>query len=345
MHRAVNGPAHHPVRVTGAWTRLLSDWLDRQRLRAPALRAALAAQAPDDIVPLAQWAALLEQAVALRPDMPVPALDIGAGVTPAHVGMLGYLVVASDHLAQALATYQRYERLFYGADLAEVGAKGGEVSLSWGAPEGDASPLALSLAETVAIAALVSFIRQQVGGTASPSRIEFTHRADRRHQAACEAFFGCPVRFSRPRTVVRVPARVLSLPMSRREPGLRALLDQQAQALLAALPQPGDFEHAVQQMLVRLLPDGQASVEAVAAALHQSKRTLQRRLDTHGLTWQMLLDRTREQLARRYLDDPGLSLAQIALLLGYSEQSAFTRSFRRWTGQTPLGWRRRQHTA
>ena len=49
--------------------------------------------------------------------------------------------------------------------------------------------------------------------------------------------------------------------------------------------------------------------------------------------------RTREQLARQYLGDPGLALAEIGLLLGYSEQSAFTRAFRRWTGQTPQAFR------
>jgi len=66
---------------------------------------------------------------------------------------------------------------------------------------------------------------------------------------------------------------------------------------------------------------------------------LQRRLADSGMTWQHLLDRTREQLARQYLSDRALALAEIALLLGYSEQSAFTRSFKRWTGQTPLAFR------
>ncbi len=325
----------HAIRVTGAWARLLLDWLDREGLKAPTLRASISALAPDDIVPLPDWEQLLEQGVALRPAQVAPALAIGVGVTPAHVGVLGYLVAASDNLAQALATYQRYERLFYGVDLAEVGARAGDVCISWAPGDGGA------LAEGVAIAALVSFMRHQVTDPPSPSRVEFTYAADRSHQAACEAFFGCPVRFSRPRTVVRIPQALLAWPLMRREPGLRQLLDQQAQAMLKALPEPGAFEQAVQQMLVRLLPQGRAGIDVVAAALNQSRRTLQRRLEDSGHTWHALLDRTREQLARRYLDDPGLSLAEIALLLGYSEQSAFSRSFRRWTGQTPLAWRRR----
>jgi AraC-like DNA-binding protein len=64
-------------------------------------------------------------------------------------------------------------------------------------------------------------------------------------------------------------------------------------------------------------------------------RTLQRRLDARGLTWQQLLDQTRAGLAREYLRDRSLSLGDIALLLGFSEQSAFNRAYRRWTGTTP----------
>ncbi|HET8868843.1 MAG TPA: hypothetical protein VFM48_00210, partial [Aquabacterium sp.] len=65
------------MRVTGAWTQVLTDWLDRQHLSAPAIRARLAASAPDDVVPLAEWRDLLEQAVALRPGDVAVGLDIG----------------------------------------------------------------------------------------------------------------------------------------------------------------------------------------------------------------------------------------------------------------------------
>jgi len=147
------------------------------------------------------------------------------------------------------------------------------------------------------------------------------------------------VDFGASHTLVRFPAAYLSIPMPHREPGLRALLDRQAKALLDALPDPNAFDKAVQQLLVRLLPDGEVTVDKVAQAMNQSTRTLQRRLADSSMTWQHLLDRTREQLARQYLNDRALALAEIALLLGYSEQSAFTRSFKRWTGLTPLAFR------
>lgn len=89
------------------------------------------------------------------------------------------------------------------------------------------------------------------------------------------------------------------------------------------------------------MPEGDAALATVAAALHVSVRTLQRRLHACGQTWQQVLDRSREELARQYLADHGLSLTDIALLLGFSEQSAFTRAFKRWRGQTPAQVRKR----
>ncbi|SER03048.1 transcriptional regulator, AraC family [Solimonas aquatica] len=324
------------IRVTGAWTQLLSDWLDREALAAPAIRGQLATYAPDDVLPIQDWHRLLAQACALRPELAAPGLAIGAGVQPRHVGVLGYLVLACANLGEAMLAYQRYERLFYGLSLVEVRAEGASMSLRWPPTQ------AAAIADETAIAALVTFLRRQLDRPAGPERVGFLHGADAAHARACEDFFGCPVDFGSSHTEVRFPKAYLGISMPQHEPGLRALLDRQAQALLEALPEPGDFDRAVQQVLLRQLPEGEVNIERVAAALHQSARTLQRRLERTGLSWQQLLDRTREQLARQYLEDRGLSLAEIALLLGYAEQSAFTRAFRRWTGRTPRAFRQRQ---
>lgn len=70
-----------------------------------------------------------------------------------------------------------------------------------------------------------------------------------------------------------------------------------------------------------------------------SRRTLQRRLSELGLTYQRLCDETRHELARRYLDDSSKSVTEVTFLLGFSEQSAFTRAFRRWSGMSPSAYR------
>jgi AraC-like DNA-binding protein len=321
------------MRVTGAWTQLLADWLDAEKLPAPDIRALLDARPPDDIVPVPVWRNLLERAVALRPQLLAPGLAIGAQVQPRHVGVMGYIVLASNSLGEAMLAYQRYERLFYGVDIAQIAAEGDDVELRW--PR-ESAPLG-HLADSVAIAALITFLRRQMEGAPTPSLISFVNPAPQRaeERAAYEAFFGCPVRFDDSHTRVRFPAAYLAIPMPHSDPGLHALLNRQAQALLLALPDSDAFDRALQQVLLKLLPEGNVMLPRVARELHVSVRTLQRRLDARAMTWQALLDRTREQLARQYLRDRSLTLGDVALLLGFSEQSAFNRAFRRWTGDTP----------
>lgn len=324
------------MRVTGAWTRLLSDWFDRRGFAAPGLRARLDRWAADDIVPLPVWRELLVSGLTLAADEPAPELEVGACVQPAHVGVLGYLVLATSTLGEALLAYQRYEKLFYGVDLAEVVGLGDQVEIRWARARAELG----QQGDGVAIAALITFMRNQVSDAPAPTLVSFAHSLDAAQLAAYEGFFGCPVQPADSHIRVRFPLGYLGIAMPHADPGLKALLDRQADALLRAIPQSDQFDRALQQVLLRLLADGEPTLQRAAQVLHLAPRTLQRRLARHGLSWQQWLDRNREQLARQYLGDRGLGLSDIALLLGYAEQSAFTRAFQRWTGVSPGRFRR-----
>ena len=324
------------IRVTGAWIGLLSDWLEQEQLEARALRAALARWSGEENVPVPVWRQMLAEAIALAPGRVAPELAIGAGVQPRHVGVLGYLVLAADTLGEAMLAYQRYENLFYGTRLAEVELLGQEAEIRWPPAEQELG----QQADGVAIAALVTFLRRQLDQSPPPSGISFMGAMDADAAKAYEDFFGCPIRWQDSHVRVRFPVEYLAIPMPRRDPALRAVLDRQAQALQLALPTSSAVERQLQQVLLRLLAEGEPTLARAADAMHMSPRTLQRKLGSHGLSWQQWLDRSREQLARQYLDDPSLALTDVALLLGFSEQSAFTRAFRRWTGCSPGRFRR-----
>lgn len=105
---------------------------------------------------------------------------------------------------------------------------------------------------------------------------------------------------------------------------------------------PGALVDAWRRTLVPLIREGRTGLAALAEAHHTSVRSLQRRLAEQGTSFQQMLDDTRRHLAEGHLKNARLDVAEIALLLGYSEQSAFTRAFRSWTGVTPALWRR-QH--
>ena len=109
-------------------------------------------------------------------------------------------------------------------------------------------------------------------------------------------------------------------------------------------PAEAGWPQAVRDLITRSMSDGQATVRAVSRRLGLSVRTFQRQLAAHGLVFKQLVDDVRRELALRYLGDATATLTDIALLLGYSELSAFDRAFRRWMGVSPLEHRRRLRT-
>src|SRR5690606_14304302 len=103
---------------------------------------------------------------------------------------------------------------------------------------------------------------------------------------------------------------------------------------------PGGFRQEVEEAVAATLLQGETE-EDVARALNVSVRTLQRKLEDTGVTFRQISDSTRSQLAKEYLGDSKVGIAEVAFLLGYGDQSSFNRAFRRWTNETPGGWRKR----
>ena len=95
------------------------------------------------------------------------------------------------------------------------------------------------------------------------------------------------------------------------------------------------FRAAVEKEAEKLLPHGKAQKHTVAKALGMSTRTLARRLAVQETTYEEVVDQLRRSLALQYLKEPGMSLSQIAWLLGYEGSTSFNHAFRRWTGSSP----------
>ncbi len=322
--------------VSSTYVTLLYEFLGQRGVDA----AALLGEPPPagqglQRVPVDRWAAMLEQA---RQALGEPALglSVGALIAPAHFGLLGYLTLCCANLGEALARLRDYQRLVYDVNAGQMYIEADGVTLEWGDEMGRPG----QLVDECAIAALVSYARDITAlPQAAPLRVRFINPAPP-SLAPYEAFFGCPVDFDAPTTVVRLPLALLARPLRQPDPALRELLEAQARELVARLPPRDALEAALREAIVTLLPEGQATLEACGRALQVPPRTLQRRLATAGTSFQQVLDRTRRQLVEPYLADPRLKLVEIAGLLGYADQVAFTRAFQRWTGTTPGQWRR-----
>jgi AraC-like DNA-binding protein len=110
---------------------------------------------------------------------------------------------------------------------------------------------------------------------------------------------------------------------------------------------PNKVASQVRRLLVSLLPSGKTDQNIVASRLNRSASTLQRQLQAEGLSYRNVLESTRRSLAEEYLNEHKHSHAQIAYLLGFSDQSNFSRAFKRWTSQNPRAFQddhaRQQH--
>ncbi|MEM6344991.1 MAG: helix-turn-helix transcriptional regulator [Bacteroidota bacterium] len=113
------------------------------------------------------------------------------------------------------------------------------------------------------------------------------------------------------------------------------LLDRQAKRLLSSEPQPDSYTEKVIGLVIAQLRKRKLGIEVVADDLSMSVRSLQMKLKEEGTSYQKLLNRIREQLAIAFLQEKKYSKSEIADLLGFSEISVFSRTFKKWTGQSP----------
>jgi AraC-like DNA-binding protein len=119
------------------------------------------------------------------------------------------------------------------------------------------------------------------------------------------------------------------------------VLDDYTARLLKQMPAPvaATIGERVRAELLKTLRGGMPTAEEVAQSLHMSVRTLHRNLREEGVTYSELLHALRQEQASRYLADPGITISEVAFLLGFSELSSFYRAFKRWTGTTPAEFR------
>lgn len=284
--------------------------------------------------PVERWCRHLAIAAGALDD-PDLGLHLGQTITPRHFGVMGYVLLACGTLGAALQRLYRYQRLVYDVSRLRLIPAQGHLTLEWGTEHGRPG----RLADETAITALVQFAREVTGVAARLPRVDFVNEPPA-SLATFRHYFGGEVRFEQDATRVCLPLTLLGQPLRRPDASLLELLEAQAASLLAELPQAGDLEQSVRRAVAASAREGEVSLERVASSLHHSPRTLHRRLEALGLNFRGLRDDTRRRLAEQHLADPGVSIAEVAQLLGYSEQSAFTRAFRRWTGASPLQFRR-----
>jgi AraC-like DNA-binding protein len=271
-----------------------------------------------------------------RVDDPGFGLSIARVWQPGDFHALGCAFMSSTTLREALNRVVRYNAVVYELISYSLAERGDQVILSYNpVPDKLQEPPIL---EDTHWAIILDGCRRIYGADLDPLEVTFWHSEPQSAMDAFLTYFRCPLRFGEPVASMSFPAEVLDrqLPSANREVALA--LDRVLSDYLTKL-QRDDIISRTKSAISEYLPSNNVTIEMVAAALHISSRTLQRKLSADGTTFRKLAEAVRQELTESYLRDGSFTLAEISFLLGFSSPAAFSRAFKRWTGLTPQAFR------
>jgi len=279
---------------------------------------------------------LWQRAVAVSGN-PAIGLNMAKVVRPGSFHVVGYALMSSHTLQEGFARLVRYQRIIAeGADLSfRPLAQGYGLILSI---HGDHLAPARQSAEA-SLACTLAFCRWISGKPITPLQVCFQGEPPSDLEPYQQAF-QAPLKFNCEYYALIFARSDLQTPLPTANAALAQLHDRFAGEYLARFSE-SRVTHQTRQVVCRLLPQGEPKRDAVAQALCLSQRTLQRRLQEEGTSFQQLLDDTRRELVVQYLAQPNLTLLEIAYLLGFADPSNFFRAFRRWFASTPGEYRAR----
>lgn len=252
--------------------------------------------------------------------------------------VIDYLVASSDTVGDGIGRFARFFGLIADGVALRIEQADGGHCLSMTMEDGGPVP---SVYVDYVFAALVSRVRMRMRHDLRAQQVELCLMEPQEATVYTE-FFGAPIRFGSSANRLCFSSDMWDAPTQSADASLALLLEEHARILAQRLPVVASgYRAEVQKAVASVVPDG-GSAALVARTLHVSVRTLQRRLGASGATFREVADTVRGQLAEEYLTDPKVSIAEVAFLLGFSDQSSFNRAFRRWTGEAPGRWRRRR---
>lgn len=287
----------------------------------------------DARLPLSAYVALMRAGKKLSGDAAL-GLHFGAAAELSEFSVLGLIGSASATMRDGIAQLNRYSRL-----VVDVAAPASGRFVLESGMAGDflidarLDPNSFFELSESTFSRMVTTARRR--GAAIASAVFFTHK-DPGYRDEYERIFQMPVHFGGGRNALKLAdgwlEQKLPAPQSRYAFGV---LSRHANALLQRLEQDSTVSGRVERLAMPILHTGDCDIERVSALMGVSRWTLSRRLKEEGATFAGVLDALRRRMALGYLDDGKVSVSEIAYLTGFSEASAFSRAFKRWTGKSP----------
>lgn len=252
--------------------------------------------------------------------------------------LLYALMMKCENVEQAIRKNFQYHNLV--TDIIRPGIKveGSLVYLTWEMGHPSLAP-DRHLSESV-LALFVSMLRYLTGDQFKLTEVRFAHRSPE-CTVEHERIFQAPLVFGQKRNEIAFSRSYLSRSILLANRQTMADLEQLVQKILHRAYEQNSWNEKVAKLLFKaLVEEERIDIETIAGHLAMTARSLQNKLKEEGTSFRKLQDEVRKQLAIGYLKDGNDSICEIALLLGFADQSAFHHAFKRWTGQTPGDYRR-----
>ena len=195
--------------------------------------------------------------------------------------------------------------------------------------------------EELALSQTMIMFKALCGGEWAPAKVSFRHQSPHNISAYLD-IFASPVHFAQSETQIHFAKTWLDLPIRQSDPALNMILQTHSQQSDDAGDQ--GLCSDIADIIRELLPTGQFSIEQVADLRAVHPRTLQRMLKKEGKSFSGLLESVRREIATERLLHSDISIIQLSDYLGYADNTAFTRAFRRWYGSAPMQWRKSTDT-
>lgn len=291
---------------------------------------------PKHMIPAVAYYEMLE-AMAKETDVTELPVHVGASMRCDEYGALGLAWKAAPTLRASCSRIERYARIWTGVVAYELREHADGV-LYIMHREGDRR-LGLRLSNEATLASSVSLARQVCPVPFSPIEVLIKHD-EPKSKAFHEAWFGCPVIFGADLDALLVSHEAMERPNILGDEGISRYLMSDLDDQLAKVETPPRVVGEAKDAIAQALSEGTPKMADIAKGLGLSARSFHRRLSEHGFSFQSLTEQTRRELAEGLLRDAQYSLAEVAFLTGFSEQSSFTRAFKRWVGTTPASYRK-----
>lgn len=267
-------------------------------------------------------------------DLPI---RVGASMRCDEYGALGLAWKSAPNLFGSFSRVERYARLW--TSVVEYELRRTEKGTLFILHRHGPRRLGMRLSNEATLASAVSIARQVSPVPVVPVQVTIKHPAPKSVDAH-ESYFGCPVQFDGAHDALLLSDETLLQPNILGDEGITQFIVSHLDAEIAGIDNDIGLVRRTKDSIALALSEGLPRMADIATGLGFSVRSFHRRLAEHGANFQTLTEETRRELALGMLKDQRYSLAEIAFLTGFSEQSAFNRAFKRWMGQTPATYRK-----